>query len=67
MKIEIDEFVLRHVFNYIEPKGDESPVWWAPVVGGGEGWILLWEDGQYHHTYHDPEWIYEDTTEWEED
>lgn len=61
--MEIDEFVLRHVFHRI-PAGTDSSgrpfdeLYWREVKGGGEGYILLWPPGKRHHTYHHPEKVF---------
>lgn len=51
--MEVPQFVLDRVMNKIDTlEGDI--VYWAPVLGDGEGYVLLWEDGEYDHTYHYP-------------
>jgi hypothetical protein len=52
--MEVPSFVLERVMNKLDTvEGDI--VWWAPVLGGGEGYVILWENGDYHHTYRNPE------------
>lgn len=56
--MEIGEYVLRHTFYRIpeEPGPDGySEVFWREVKGGGEGYVLVWSNGDFHHTYHHPE------------
>jgi hypothetical protein len=56
---EIDEFVIEHVF-YHHPETDTADeYWWREVKGGDEGYIIVWADGNHHHTYHDPEVLFE--------
>ena len=69
MKIEIDDYVLEQLFEH-RPAGaveqsdflnngaqEFDEYWYAPVLGGGEGWVVLWANGEHLHTYHDPaEW-----------
>lgn len=53
--VVIDEFVLRHIFHRIPESPQVSEVFWREVKGGEEGYILVWRDGERHHTYHHPE------------
>lgn len=49
----VDDFVLDNVMNR-ETGSDGLPWWWAPVLEGDEGYIVLWSDGTHHHTYRYP-------------
>lgn len=51
--MEVAPFVLDRVFNKTDDV-EGNIVYWAPVIGGGEGYIILWDNGDYHHTYHYP-------------
>ena len=52
--MEIDEFVLEHVFHHIPAvDGERDEVWWRETVDN-DGYIMVWSDGQRHHTYHYP-------------
>jgi hypothetical protein len=51
--MDVPVYVLEHVFFKIDTlEGDV--IRWAPVKEGGEGYVVLWENGDYHHTYHYP-------------
>lgn len=54
MNITIDNFVLENLFNHFPGEEDYDEFWWAPVLGG-EGYIMLWANGEHLHTYHNPE------------
>lgn len=62
----INDYVRDSVFSYcpavISKDGGvfADEYWWAPVAGGGEGYIILWADGTHHHTYRSPEGMYDD-------
>lgn len=51
--MDVPNFVLERVMNKIDNL-DGDIIWWAPVLGGDDGYVLLWENGDYHHTYHYP-------------
>lgn len=59
MKIVIDEYVLDATFYKIELE-DGSEVWWRPcvlrgdMVQGDQGYLIVFSDGEHHHTYMHP-------------
>lgn len=56
--MKIDEFVLDCVFNRISLLSGEI-VYWRECVEPNEGYLILWDSGQHHHTYRHPETLYE--------
>jgi hypothetical protein len=53
--MEIDDYV-RDSLMYHKPATEAADeFWWAPVIGGVEGYIIVWIDGSHHHTYRNPE------------
>lgn len=50
-----DEFLAGSLLHHAEATDSRDEFWWREVVGGGEGYILIWADGTYHHTYTNPE------------
>jgi hypothetical protein len=54
--MELDEFAVSQVFNYIPANEDRDEVWWREVTNG-EGYLLVWANGNHHHTYrYPPDW-----------
>lgn len=54
--LELDDFATEQLLNRIDYffEGIWETVYWREVVEPGEGYILVWHDGQHHHTYHYP-------------
>ena len=54
--MNVDQFLLDRLFYKIN--SPDGLVYWAPVIGGGEGYVVLWEDGSSMHSYlYPPNWI----------
>lgn len=53
--MELDEFVLRNVFYRIPEGPTHDEILWREVKGGGEGYIVVYPNGEHNHTYHHPE------------
>lgn len=57
--MKIDDFVLEHVFHHIPATKTRDQMWWRETVDI-DGYIMFWEDGTSHHTYHyPPDWYKE--------
>jgi hypothetical protein len=53
--MELDEFAISQLFNHIPAEeGERDEVWWRETVDG-EGYLMVWSDGQHFHTYRHPE------------
>lgn len=54
--IKVNRYILDSLCHYIPETTDPDypEVWWAPVIGGGEGYIMVWADGEHLHTYRNP-------------
>lgn len=56
---QVDEFVLNHIFHKIETL-EGTIAYYRQCIDDPDsqwttGWIVLYEDGQHLHTYHNPE------------
>lgn len=51
--MNINQFVLDNVFHHIPADADRDEVWYAQTKDG-DGWVMVWEDGQHFHTYRHP-------------
>lgn len=54
MEIVIDDFVLAQAFNHIPGTDKHDEVWWRETVDE-DGYIIIWANGDHHHTYRHPE------------
>lgn len=61
--MELDEFVLDHIFHKQANK-DGDVIYWRSCIlkkdmnQGEQGYIVIYSDGKFHHTYHyPPNWI----------
>lgn len=53
--IEVSEWVLDQIMNRVELE-DGGTAWY---INCEEGYMVVWSDGNHHHTYHDPaNWLY---------
>jgi hypothetical protein len=52
--MDVPSFVLDRLMNKFDNVEGEI-IRWAPVIGGGDGYVILWEDGSYLHSYRHPE------------
>lgn len=51
--LSLNDFAIRQVFHRV--KDDEgNPIYYRSVAGGDRGYLLVWPDGQTHHTYKHP-------------
>lgn len=53
MKIEIEQFVLDNLFHHV-PATDNSDEFWYRETTDEDGWVMVWADGNHHHTYRFP-------------
>lgn len=62
----MDDYVRDQIFYYVPSgiiqhgdfAGEEYEGFWWRETADGEGYIMLWADGQTHHTYHRPDELY---------
>jgi hypothetical protein len=59
MIVNVPVEFLDKVCLYKFESGDPQHAVW---VFGSDGYLLLWEDGQAHHTYHNPFNIFDNLT-----
>ena len=56
-KLEIDDYVLEHLLHKCYDS-EGNHFYWREVTdnegGEGEGYLVIWPDGEYHHTYRFP-------------
>jgi hypothetical protein len=54
----VDQFVLDQVFNKHTKITTGEVIYWRSVADAGNGYIVLFENGEHLHTYHNPpDWI----------
>lgn len=57
--MQFDDFLKENLLHY-EPAGTASNgmpydhFWWREVKEPNEGYIIIWENGEHHHTYRYP-------------
>jgi len=54
--MELSKFCMEHLFHSRRLE-DGTTVYWRETKEN-DAWIVIWEDGESLHTYHDPEeWL----------
>lgn len=55
--LTLHEFAVRNLFYRVKDDAG-NPIYWRTVAvtdgGGGEGYLMVWPDGDHHHTYKHP-------------
>lgn len=51
--MEIDDFAVRHLFRHLPGDATRDEAWYGKCIDG-DGWIVVWSNGECFHTYRDP-------------
>lgn len=57
--LNLDEYATEHLLHRIDDDNGNPLVYWRETVNTGEGYMLVWPDGERLHTYMYPPNIYE--------
>jgi hypothetical protein len=63
--VALSRETMDKLFNFVPAGLNEDQTgyewdayWWCVAGQGGEGYYMIWENGETHHTYHNPGELY---------